>query len=401
MTDEAPRVRRFFVDVDKKNVEDLKNRLKHTRFPDQLAGAGWDYGSELTFMKGLIEYWTHTYSWPKQQEWLNSHFSHFKIMVNGIDLHFTHKPHADSDAIPLLLIHGWPGSFIEFQKIIPKLAANRPGQPNYHIVAPSLPGYGFSSSPVDPGFGLEQMADTLNELMVQLGYSKYVAQGGDWGAFISFFLGSKHAGHCQAIHTNLPYASPKMWKPWHAAQVANSWLPFLNKVPLALTQRELDGIASTAHFIERGTGYQAIQKTKPQTLGYGLNDSPIGLCAWICEKFHGWSDCHGDIYSRFSKDELLTNVCLYWFNGCITSSMRLYYESLAQRDQMLKLYYCKVPTAAADFPKDLYHAPRAWIEQQYNLKQYSMFDSGGHFAAMEEPDLLVEDMNKLFKTIKL
>ncbi|KAK9843307.1 hypothetical protein WJX74_010106 [Apatococcus lobatus] len=402
MTDsEAPRIRRFYIDVSKSSMDDLKHRLKQTRYPDQLAGAGWDYGTELSFLKGLLEYWQNDFNWPKQQEWLNSHFMHYKLEVNGIDLHFTHRPHAEPEAIPLLLIHGWPGAFMEFHKIIPKLAASRPGQPKYHIVAPSLPGYGFSSAPADPGFGLEQMAATLNKLMVQLGYSKYVAQGGDWGAFISFFLGAKHADHCQAIHTNLPYSSPKLWRPVHAAQAANALLPFLNKFPLALTRRDLDGLAKTAHFIERETGYQAIQKTKPQTLGYGLNDSPAGLCAWICEKFKTWSDCHGDIYSKFTKNELLTNVCIYWFNGCITSSMRLYYESLAQRDQMLKLYYCKVPTAAADFPMDLYHSPRTWIEQQYNLKQYSEFDRGGHFAAMEEPDLLMDDMNKFFRTIKI
>ncbi|KAK9812090.1 hypothetical protein WJX73_005666 [Symbiochloris irregularis] len=388
----------FEINVSSEDQSDLRERISRTRLPDQQEGVGWDQGTPSAYLEELIEYWRSSYSWPKQQEWLNTHFKHFRQHLNRQQLHYVHHASPDADAIPLLLVHGWPSSFLDFHKLIPRLEHGSRRR-RYHIVAPSLPGYGFSAKPAQPGFGVIQIASTLNDLMVALGYRHYVVYGGDWGTLIAFVLGTRHPQNCRVIYT-LARAVPRLHRPWHVAQLLNHRLPWLNKMPITMTHSELKGLDDYRHLEKHEFGYRHIQGTKPQTLGCALNYSPAGLAAWIVEKYKTWSDCHGNIESRFTKDELLTQICIYWFTGTITSSMRLYYES-GQQWASLMQGYCKVPTAIAKFPADHFSSlPRAWIEQAWNVKHFKEFDSGGHFPALEEPDLLAEDIDRFFDQIE-
>ncbi|KAK9917222.1 hypothetical protein WJX75_001993 [Coccomyxa subellipsoidea] len=379
-------------------ISDLKSRLSQIRWPDQLKGVGWEYGSELSYVKELAEYWQNTFDWRKAEASLNS-FANYEMLVNGIELHFIHERSSDPDATPIVLSHGWPGSVFEFHKIIRKLTTpGANGKPAFHVVVPSLPGYGFSSAPTKPGFGINEMARTFDELMVALGYTSYVAHGGDWGSAITTVLGALHSDHCKAIHINGCFAPPSLLNPWHLAQLVNASLPIANRFPLFISFQEMGWLKAFGDFQAKETGYSNIQSTKPQTLGYALNDSPVGLLAWIVEKFRTWSDCNGDVESRFTKDELLTNVSLYWFNQNITSSTRLYYETMGPfaKPDTFHQGPVKVPTAVANFPKEPFCSPKAWAASKYNLHQWSIFPSGGHFAALEEPDALAEDIQKFF-----
>ncbi|KAK9810911.1 hypothetical protein WJX73_007650 [Symbiochloris irregularis] len=386
---------RFEINYTAEELSDLQERLKRTRLPDQQLGVEWEQGTDVTYLKDLLHYWRTKFDWKAQERWLNTHYHNYKLRLRDQTVHFAHHPSPNPKATPLLLVHGWPGSFLEFHKILPKLQSDDT-KGDYHVVIPSLPGYGFSSPPPRPGFDAVQIAALFDELMGALGYRQYVAQGGDWGGMIVFLLGQKHAQHCKAVHTNFPHAVPRWWNPWHMLQALNYYVPFAKQIPLLLSRSEIQGLDTLHRNAKHETGYQHIQRTKPQTLGYGLNDSPAGLAAWIVEKFHTWSDCHGDIESKFTKDELLTNICIYWFSGTITSSMRLYRESIEQWNVHMQ-GFCQTPTAIAKFPKDPFvQWPRAWIEATWNAQQYTEFKSGGHFAALEEPDLLVQDMDKFF-----
>ncbi|KAL0045730.1 hypothetical protein WJX82_002875 [Trebouxia sp. C0006] len=389
------RPRPFHISITEDDQRDLQNRLQRTRLPDQQEGVAWEQGTSKPYLQDLLAYWRGGYNWPKQQAWLNSHFRQFKVWVGEIDLHYGHHPSDDPNAIPLLMVHGWPGSFTDYHKLIPKLQQKGNVSRSYHIVVPSLPGYGFSSAPIRPGFGAAQFASTINSLMLALGYDRYVAQGGDWGTLICFLLGTQHSDHCKAIHT-LARAFPKRGHPLHEAQLLNHRLPILNKMPITMTESELKGLDQLDQLQRCEYGYRHIQGTKPQTLGYGLSDSPTGLAAWIVEKFKTWSDCRGQVERRFTKDELLTNICIYWFTNSITSSMRLYYESGVEWPNFMQ-QYCEVPTAIVKFPADTFSSmPRAWIEHTWNVQQYTEMPAGGHFPALEEPDLLVEDMDRFF-----
>ncbi|DBA80472.1 TPA: hypothetical protein ACH3X2_007400 [Trebouxia sp. C0005] len=274
MTD-SPRPRPFRIGITQDDQRDLQNRLQRARLPDEQEGVAWEQGTSKAYLQDLLAYWCGGYDWPKQEAWLNSHFRQFKLRVGEIDLHYVHHPCDNPDAIPLLMIHGWPGSFMDYHKLIPKLQQKGSLRRSYHIVVPSLPGYGFSSAPSRPGFGAAEIASTLNRLMLALGYNHYVAQGGDWGTLISFLLGTRHSDHCKAIHT-LARAFPKLRHPWHVAQLLNHRLPILNKMPITLTQSELKGLNKLDQLQRHEYGYRHIQGTKPQTLGYGLSDSPIG-----------------------------------------------------------------------------------------------------------------------------
>ena len=305
----------FEIKVSDAALEDLRARLERTRLPDQLDDAGWTYGTELGYIRELIEHWRDKFDWRKQEELLNS-FDHFKTDILGLDIHFIHQRSKEPDALPIIISHGWPGSIFEFHKIIGPLvdpvAHGGKAEDAFHVICPSLPGYGFSGKARRAGFDLKDMGEHFVELMSQLGYTKYGAQGGDWGSFITTWIAHLDPEHVCGIHLNMITAGA----PEGVANPAED-----------LSPSELQGLARMAEFGKEGTGYQRIQGTKPQTLGYGLNDSPVGLAAWIVEKFHGWTDCGGDIESLFTKDELLTNVMIYWINQCITSSTRLYYEA--------------------------------------------------------------------------
>eukprot|EP00756_Hemistasia_phaeocysticola_P000708 Hpha_TRINITY_DN10517_c0_g1::TRINITY_DN10517_c0_g1_i1::g.31188::m.31188 len=360
-------------------LTDLRERLQRTRWPDQAEGnEGWLYGTELGFMKRVAEYWAREFDWAEQERRFNA-MPQFTLNVGGKRVHFVHSRCPKADAPVLLLCHGWPGSVFEFHKVLPALAES------FHVVAPSIPGYGFSEPASKRGMHIPAVARVFDTLMRDLGYSRYVAQGGDWGSVIVQSLARLFPSRCVAIHINMP--TPVRPKSSNGSE---------------LTPTELKGLKRAAAFGKFGMGYQKIQQTKPQTLSYGLNDSPVGLAAWIIEKFQAWSDCSGDVTSVFSLDELLTNIMIYWVSSSIGSSMRLYFESQAVMpgtdDEMRRLGQSKVkvPTAVAQFPHELFFAPKSWCEGTYNLHRYTLFEGGGHFAALEKPRELVEDIKAFF-----
>jgi len=337
-------------------------------------------------MVELLAYWQDGFDWRAQERRLNE-FDHFQTVVDGLDLHFIHQRSAEEGAMPLLLTHGWPGSFVEFANLIGPLTdpAAYGGDPvdAFHVVITSLPGYGFSGKPTETGYNPERMADVLAGLMERLGYNRYGAQGGDWGAIISRVLAGNYGDRLIGLHTNFMTAGPP---PGGDAQEG-----------VSDDERELRRERAAA--FADGRGYQSIQGTKPQTLGYGLNDSPAGLAAWIVEKFHGWSDNDGNVESAFTKDEILTNITLYWVTETITSSSRLYYES-GNTPPTRRVGYIDVPTGVAVFPKEISFTPRRWAEARYNVVRWTLMPRGGHFAALEEPELLVDDIRAFFRELR-
>ncbi|MCH7992542.1 MAG: epoxide hydrolase [Gemmatimonadetes bacterium] len=380
-------IRPFTINVADEVLTDLRDRLARTRLPDQIPGTSWDYGANREYMEELLAYWQDDFDWRAQERRLNE-FDHFKTTIDGLDVHFIHQRSASEDAVPLLLTHGWPGSFAEFADLIGPLTdpAAYGGDPAdaFHVVIPSLPGYGFSGKPTETGYNPERMADILASLMERLGYDRYGAQGGDWGAIISRVLAANYGDRLIGLHSNFMIAGPP---------------PGVADPEEGIPVEELELRRERARAFADGRGYQAIQGTKPQTLGYGLNDSPAGLAAWIVEKFHGWSDNDGDVGSAFTKDELLTNITIYWVTETITSSSRLYYESGNTRPTR-PVGYIEVPTGVAIFPKEILFSPRKWAEARYNIVRWTMMPRGGHFAALEEPELLLDDIRAFFRDLR-
>jgi microsomal epoxide hydrolase len=365
-------------------LDDLRERLARTRFPDQIEGAGWDYGTELGFLRELVAYWRDKFDWRAVEAQLRR-YEHFTTTIDGQRIHFLHARSKHARALPLVVTHGWPGSILEFMKILDPLtdptAHGGRAEDAFHVVCPSIPGYGFSEPTRTRGWDCQRVAEAEIELMRRLGYARYGAQGGDWGALISTQIGRLDEAHCAGVHLNMVVALPPPDAP-------------------PLSEQEKARVAELERFRANESGYQQIQGTKPQTLGYGLTDSPAGLCAWIVEKFRAWSDCGGDVESRFTKDELLANVTLYWVTGTINSSVRLYYETFKGGRVGVTQGRVDVPTGAAIFPKEIFKPPRAWAERHYNVTHWSELPRGGHFAAMEEPALLVEDVRAFFRTVR-
>jgi pimeloyl-ACP methyl ester carboxylesterase len=374
----------FEIDVNDLVLEDLADRLADTRFPDEIDDAGWEYGMPVGYLRELVEYWRNGYDWRAQEARLNE-LQHFRTPIDGVSTHFIHARSPHADALPLLLIHGWPGSVVEFLDVIPRLTeperhAGR-AQDAFHVIAPSLPGYGFSQPPRTRGWDPTRIAHAFIELMDRLGYARYAAQGGDWGAQIATRIGALDPEHCAAIHVNMPIAAPP-------AQ------------PIALTAAEEGDLASFRQFSREESAYALEQGTKPQTLGVALNDSPAGLLAWIVEKFRSWSDCDGDPENAFTRDQLLTNVMVYWVTRTITSSARLYRESRLADLRGEAPQYVGVPTGVARYPKEVLRFPRSWVEQRYNVTHWAVMPRGGHFAAMEQPALFVDDLRTFFRTVR-
>ncbi len=380
-------VERFRIDIPDEALEDLRQRLARTRFPDQLAGAGWDYGTELSYLKELCTYWRDDFDWRAQETALNA-FDHFRTEIEGQPLHFVHARSQVEGALPLVIVHGWPGSVFEFHKIIRPLvepaAHGGRDEDAFHVICPSMPGYGFSGPTRERGVDVRRVAELVAKLMARLGYARYGAQGGDWGAIVATHLGLLDAEHTAGIHINMVAAGP----------------PSEGNPMEGLSAKEQQALADMAHFQQHETGYQQIQGSKPQTLGYALNDSPAGLAAWIVEKFRTWSDCDGDVEKRFSKDELLTNIAIYWFTQTINSSVRLYCESMRAGRFGPADARVEVPTGCAIFPKEIIRPARRWAEARYNVTQWTEMPSGGHFAALEEPDLLVRDIRAFFRGLR-
>ena len=374
----------FRVHVDDAVLEDLHDRLVRTRFPDQIEGTAWEYGMPVDYLRELVEYWLRTYDWRAQEARLNQ-FPQFRTRIDGQLIHFIHARSARADALPLVITHGWPGSVVEFLDVIPMLTD--PGshggraEDAFHVVAPSLPGYGFSEPTRSPGWNPERIARAWIELMARLGYSRYGAQGGDWGAQVTTRIGGFDPEHCAGIHLNMPLAPPPA-------------------DPGSLTEDEQADLAAFQAFQRDESGYSNEQMTKPQTLGAALNDSPAGLLAWIVEKFRTWSDSDGDPENCFTRDQLITNVMLYWATQTSTSSVRLYWESRHSGAWAQPAQYVSVPTGVGRYPKEPLRWPRSWVERQYNVTHWHVMPRGGHFAAMEQPALFAEDLREFFRTVR-
>lgn len=365
-------------------LDDLQERLARTRFPDQIEGTGWEYGTPVPYLRALVESWRTTFDWRAQEAALNT-FEHFRTTIDGQRLHFLHARSRHDDARPLLLVHGWPGSFVEFLDVIPRLTDPRAhggsAEDAFHVVVPSLPGYGFSDPPRAPGWDIVRTAQAFVVLMARLGYTRYGAQGGDWGAQITTRMAALDAEHCVALHLNMPLAVPPA-------------------EPGPLTEEERADLAVMGRFQQTEAAYAGVQGTKPQTLGAGLNDSPAGLCSWIVEKFRTWSDCHGDPETVFTRDRLLTNVTLYWVTQTITSSFRMYWETMRSGALTSPPAYVATPTGIARYPKEeILRFPRSWVERSYHVTHWAVMTRGGHFAAMEQPELFTDDLRTFFRTI--
>ena len=381
-------VQPYKIEIPDSVLDDLKSRLERTRWPDELPGTGWDYGSNLDYVKELVEYWRTKFDWRAQEKLINS-FSHFKSEVDGLNIHFIHEKGKGPNPMPLVITHGWPGTFFEMYKVIPMLSdpASHGGDPAdaFDVVAPSMPGYGFSDATDKRGLSVLSIGDLWAKLMSEnLGYQRFAAQGGDWGARVTAKLGLSHGDKVIGIHTTS----------------TSSPTPYQGPGTRELSEAEKAMLAQRVQWLADEGGYSHIQATKPQTLSYGLNDSPAGLAAWIVEKYRTWSDCGGDVESRFTKDELLTTITIYWVTQSINSSTRLYYESFFQAWDLAKDEKIQVPVAIASFPRENSVPLREWAERSFNIQQWTDMPSGGHFAALEEPDRLVEDIRKFFRGLR-
>jgi len=370
----------FRIEIASADLEDLKRRLTATRWPNAETVDDWSQGIPLSYVQDLCAYWAEKYDWRTREAALNR-FPQFKLPLRGLDIHFIHVRSPHEDARPLVMTHGWPGSVVEFQKVIEPLsnptAHGGAAKDAFHIVCPSLPGYGFSDKPAEVGWGVEKIADVWSELMQALGYQRYLAQGGDWGAMVTTCIGTQDPEHCAAIHLNMPMVPPDP------------------ETMESLTDAEQSAMAGMQHYQDKDSGYAKQQGTRPQTLGYGLADSPAAQAAWIVEKFWSWMDCDGHPENVLTKDELLDNVMLYWLTDSGASSARLYWESFSS-PPMNKV---KVPVGGSIFPKEIFRSSRRWAEKHYgaeNLLYWNELSKGGHFAAFEQPELFVNEVRGCF-----
>lgn len=379
-------VRPFRIQVPDAVLADLKARLKHPRIPAPLEGPGWRLGTDTAYLRELVTYWRDRFDWRAAERRLNA-MEQFTTTIDGLRLHFVHRKSKHPNALPLLVTHGWPGSIAEFTKIIGPLtdptAHGGSAADAFDVVMPSIPGFGFSEAPRAAGFDPARIAQIEAALMARLGYTRYGVQGGDWGSIISTQVAARDPQHVAGLHINMCFgAAPAGTDP-----------------NAGLTDAERARVKVRDTFQAEETGYQQIQGTKPQTIGIALNDSPVALAAWIVEKFRTWCDCDGNPETIFTKDELLTNITLYWATETAASSARIYYES---RHPTTPPVPGKIaaPMACADFPKEIIWSPRQWLEGRYNIQRWTVMPKGGHFAAMEQPALLVDDVRAFFRTLR-
>lgn len=365
--------RPFEIHVPDADLDDLRGRLRRTRWPEPLDGAGWDYGASIGYVRELCEYWRDSYDWRVHERRINA-LPGFLCETDGVDLHYWHIRSGTPGAFPLLLIHGWPGSMTEFEGVVERLRAAG----NFDLVVPSLPGFGWSGKPRVRGWGISRIAAAFHTLMTsELGYSRYGVQGGDWGGIISSKMASAYGDAIAGAHLNFVIAPP----------------------PPEPSDDDRTAIAQRDAFQAGETGYSNVQGTKPDSLTVAQSDSPAGVAAWIVEKFRTWGDCAGDIESRFSKDTLLTNIMFYWGPNSAASAARIYYEARADA-AAFRYHKVEVPTAVASFPAEPWRVPRHWAEQRYNITQWTEMPRGGHFAALEEPELLASDIQDFFETVR-
>jgi pimeloyl-ACP methyl ester carboxylesterase len=373
----------FQIHVAEEVLIDLRERLARTRWPDELPEAEWDYGTHLAYLQQLVSYWYEGYDWRAQECLLNT-FPQCTTEIDGIHLHYLHVKGKGPHPIPLLILHGWPGSFFEMYKIIGPLSdpASYGGDPvdAFDVVVPSLPGYAFSGPTKVRGVTVTRIAEVFAVLMHDLGYQRFAAQGGDWGLYITGTLGRIYSDRIIGIHLNMQPARSVL-----SQQTTN--------------EAEKSWREQRSQLLRDESGYSHMHETRPQTLAYGLNDSPVGLAGWMVEKFRAWSDCHGEIESVFTKDELLTNIMLYWVTQTINSSTRLYYET-AHQGYASYARRVEVPTGVAVFQDELPVPPRSLAERLYNIQRWSQMQAGGHFAALEQPQALVEDIRAFFRPLR-
>jgi pimeloyl-ACP methyl ester carboxylesterase len=372
----APAPKPFTLHVPEADVDDLRARLARTRWPDEPPLEPWSTGTSVAYLKTLVDYWRSEFDWRAWEGRLNG-LRQFTLPIDGIDLHFIHEPGRAPNAMPLLISHGWPGSVFEFHRIIPLLTEH------FTVVAPSLPGYTLSFQPGQPRFGSVEIAELFAKLMTTLGYRRFGAQGGDWGSFITSVLGHRYPERLTGIHLNL---LPVRRDP--------ALLPNPNAEEKAY-------LAQLGNFLKEETGYQWIQGTKPQTLAFGLTDSPAGLAAWIVEKFRAWTDCGGHPENAVSRDEMLANISLYWFSGAIGSSFWPYYARMHGPWPIPDGETVRVPMGYAEFPREILSPPRALAERVYtDIRRWSRMPKGGHFAALEQPEALAGEVRAFFAGLR-
>jgi pimeloyl-ACP methyl ester carboxylesterase len=379
-------IREFVIDVDDAQLNDLRSRLENTRFPEAETPDDWSQGVPLSYAREIRDYWLNDYNWSERQA-RHNRFPQFRTEIDGLDIHFIHAQSPVAKARPLLITHGWPGSVVEFQKVIepltnPEQHGGR-AEDAFHVVCPSLPGYGFSGRPSETGWGVEKIAGAWNQLMTRLGYDRYLAQGGDWGSAVTTAIGIQNLGQCQGVHLNMVNAgAPK-------SALENP------------SERDKLALAGAQYYQQWGAGYSKQQSTRPQTLGYGLVDSPMGQAMWIIEKFYEWTDCDGHPENVLNRDEMLDNVMFYWLTATGASSARLYWESFNTAFSGGGDNSVQVPTGCSIFPKEIVPTPRNWADKRYpNIVYWNELDKGGHFAAFEQPELYVAELRSCFDLIR-
>ncbi|HEY2159946.1 MAG TPA: alpha/beta fold hydrolase [Solirubrobacteraceae bacterium] len=369
----------FRIEIPDAQLEDLKARLANTRWAERETVEDWSQGIPLAYLQELCEYWAAGYDWRATEARLNE-LPQFRTEIDGLAIHFIHVRSPHEHAFPLILTHGWPGSVTEFMKVIRPLAEPEDPADAFDLVIPSLPGYGFSDKPTRPGWGTKHIGGAWAELMARLGYERFGAHGGDWGSPITMHLAAQDPEHVAGIHLTMPVVPPRVF-----GELGE------------LTESEQAVLARVVEYRRTGNGYSKQQSTRPQTLGYGLVDSPAGQCAWVVEKFHEWTDCDGEPENVLTKDEMLDDVMLYWLPAAATSSARLYWESFTDSD----LPRVPVPAGCSSFPKEILRVPRRAVELWFDdLRQWREHDRGGHFAALEQPDAVVEDLRSLFRDLR-
>jgi pimeloyl-ACP methyl ester carboxylesterase len=371
----------FTLAVPQAELDDLRERLARTRWPERETVDGWQQGVPLAAARALVDHWQHVYDWRGCEVRLNA-IGQFTTEIDGLKLHFLHRRSPEPNALPIVITHGWPGSVVEFLKVIGPLtdpvAHGGRAEDAFHVVCPSLPGYGFSERPTDH-WGVPRIATAWIALMKRLGYDRFVAQGGDWGSAVTTTIGASGDPAVAGIHLNMVTVRPT------PEDVANA------------TPAEKESLARLQHHIDKGTGYSKQQSTHPQTLGYGLVDSPVGQAMWIYEKFFEWTDCAGAPENALTRDEMLDDIMLYWLTGTGASSARLYWESFGSFGAGKVI----VPTGCSIFPKEIFRASRRWAERQYpNIVHWNELDRGGHFAAFEQPELFVDEVRATFQGLR-
>ncbi len=382
MTGMSSDVRPFRIDVSDEQLTDLRDRLSRTRWPEAETVDDWSQGLPLSYLRELCTYWADEYDWRRAERRINA-YPQFTTEIDGLDLHFLHVRSPQPDALALVITHGWPGSIVEFLKVIGPLtdpvAHGGDAADAFDVVCPSLPGYGFSGKPTGTGWGVERIAGAWAELMARLGYPRYGAQGGDWGSAVTAAVGQQDPGHLAGIHLNMPIVAPR-------------------SIDLeGLTEAEEVSLEERARFHQWETGYSNLQSTRPQTVGYGLVDSPAAQCAWIVEKFRAWTDCDGHPEHVLTRDELLDNVMLYWLPATGASSARLYWESFRRANTEP----VAVPTGCSIFPKEVLRMSRRWVATRFtDIRYWNELDRGGHFAAFEQPELFVGELRDFFRLVR-